>query len=337
MNAVARRYAPVLTLLMLSPLIGEVLFGAVPLSALPFGLFGLVGLYGGGALLVREIVRGRELSTAWIVLLGLAYGIFEEGPVVQSLFDQHSRGLDFLGYCGHWIGVNWVWALFIVPYHAVFSITIPILLTELIYHNRRADRWLGRSGVVLTVIAFGGNAILLAIFHTGLFTTHPPATSLAANIVALLITGGIVAGALAGAPPRLAPSVGSRGPEPSRRLRLIALVCGLAWFVGFRILIIGTGTLMTASLALVSGAIIAGAIVWAVRYSSSPGSMRSPEEIYALVAGALPSCWLMGFLIAVVSGGNPVLNLSGQVVFGAIMFFSLRKLHLRIRDRARSS
>ena len=90
MNAVARRYAPVLTLLMLSPLIGEVLFGAVPLSALPFGLFGLVSLYGGGALLVREIVRGRELSTAWIVLLGLAYGIFEEGPVVQSLFDQHS-------------------------------------------------------------------------------------------------------------------------------------------------------------------------------------------------------------------------------------------------------
>src|SRR4051812_1196938 len=96
--AVFRRgFFPAVTLFLLAPLIGEVLFGAVPLSLLPSGLLGLVGIYGGGALLIREIVRGRRLPDGWLVLLGLAYGIFEEGPIVQSVFDQHARGLSFLG------------------------------------------------------------------------------------------------------------------------------------------------------------------------------------------------------------------------------------------------
>src|SRR3954449_2122798 len=125
-----RRHAPVATLVLLAPLVGEVLFGAIPLSRLPFGLLGVVGLYGGGAVLIRETVRRRRLGAAWPVLLGLAYGVIEEGLVVQSLFDQKYRGLDFLGYYGHWLGVNWVWAEFIVPYHAVFSIAIPITIAE---------------------------------------------------------------------------------------------------------------------------------------------------------------------------------------------------------------
>jgi hypothetical protein len=325
-----RGYAPVLTLFLLSPLIGEVIFGAVPLSLLPFGLLGLVGLYGGGALLTREVVRGRGLPTYWLVLLGLAYGLLEEGPVVQSLFDQHFRGLDFLGFYGHSIGVNWVWALFIVPYHAVFSIAIPILLAELIADDRR-ERWLTTPGLVVTTLVLVVNAALLAVVHTGLFTARAPVTSVPANVSALLIVGAIVAAAFTAAPGR--PSAGGVRHWPTRRLRLLALACGLAWFVGFRVLIIGTGTLVAASLAFVAGgaiAVIAAAIVW---FAAAPAAQRSPEEIYALVAGALPSSWLLGFLIAAVSGGNPALNLAGQAVFGAVMFIGLRRLHLRIRAR----
>jgi hypothetical protein len=327
------RTRPALTLFLLAPLVGEVLFGAVPLSLLPFGLLGLVGLYGGGALLVREIVRARRLPNAWLVLLGLAYGLFEEGPIVQSLFDQHYRGLSFLGFYGHWIGVNWVWALFIVPYHAVFSIAIPILLTEIIWDDRGA-RWLGPSGIALAATACLGNAALLAVLHTGLFTAHAPVTSLAANVVALLVTAGIVVAALA-APPAPASPASAAPPRSIRRLRLTALACGLAWFVGFRVLIIGTGTLMTAPFTMLAGSAIALAIAWAVWSAAAPGAERSPEEIYALVAGALPASWVIGFLIAAISGGSPVLNLAGQAVFGAVMFAGLRRLHVRIVQRAR--
>src|SRR6186713_791835 len=158
-----RPAAPPITLALLAPVIGEVLFGAVPLSLLPFGLMGLIGLYGGGALLVREIVRGRGLPSTWLVWLGIAYGILEEGTVTQSLFDRHYRGLDLLGFYGHAAGVNWVWTLFIVPYHAVFSMAIPILLTELLFPDRARARWLGPTGVIGAAAAFALNAAGIAL------------------------------------------------------------------------------------------------------------------------------------------------------------------------------
>src|SRR4029453_8679389 len=165
----------------LAPLVGEVLFGALPLSRLPFGLLGLVALYGGAALLIRETVARRRLPAGWWLLLGVAYAIFEEGVVVQSLFDQHYRGLDFLGFYGHWAGVNWIWALFIVPYHAVFSMAIPIALTELAYPARR-EPWLQRTGLMVAAIVFAANAGLLAILQTHLFTNRAPDVSVGANL-----------------------------------------------------------------------------------------------------------------------------------------------------------
>ena len=74
-----RRYAPIFTLLVLAAFVGEVLFGVTPLSRLPLFLV-QVGMYGGGALMIREIVRQRGLSSWWLVALGLAYGIVEELP-----------------------------------------------------------------------------------------------------------------------------------------------------------------------------------------------------------------------------------------------------------------
>jgi hypothetical protein len=75
-------------------------------------------------------------------------------------------------------------------------------------------------------------------------------------------------------------------------------------------------------------------VIAAIWFAASPASRRSSEEIYALVAGALPASWILGFVIAAVSGGNPAVNLAGQVAFGAVMFIGLRRLHLRIRARS---
>jgi hypothetical protein len=318
-----------LTLALLAPVIGEVLFGAVPLSLLPFGLLGLIGLYGGGALLVREIVRGRGLSSAWLVWLGIAYGILEEGTVVQSLFDQHYRGLDFLGFYGHATGVNWVWALFIVPYHAVFSVAIPILLTELLFPDHSQARWLGPAGVIGASTAFTLNAAGLALLQTKLLSASAPQVSLGANLAALAIAGALIAGAFVVRPADAANSPTGR-PAGARRLWWVACLGGLAWFIGFRVLIIGTGTNMSAPLACACGLLIAGGIVWGLSAGTAGGPPLARESTYALVAGALPTSWLLGFVIAAVSGGNPVLNLAGHVLFGIAMFWGLRRLRRRL-------
>jgi hypothetical protein len=329
-----RTWRPALTLALLAPLIGEVLFGAVPLSLLPFGLFGLIGLYGGGALVVRELVCRRRLSAVWIVLLGAAYAIVEEGLITQSLFDQHYRGLSFLGFYGHWAGVNWVWAAFIVPYHAIFSITIPILLAGLLAPGREDEPWLDWRGVTAAVAAFAINAALLAVFQTGLFTTRAPATSGAANLVAAFLVTAIVTAAFIAAPASSRDPVLSRPSASPRRLRLLGWLSGLSWFVGLRMIVIGNGRNVPAPVACVLALVMAALIAWRVAHWSAPSRAWTRESTYALVAGALPTCWLIGFLIAAVSGGSPVVNLAGQVIFGALMFAGLRAVHRVIRGAA---
>jgi hypothetical protein len=332
MNTTLRRFAPAATLFVLSPLIGEVLFGAIPLSRLPFGLLGVVGLYGGGAILVRELVVRRRLGATWLVVLGLAYGLVEEGLVVQSLFDQHYRGLDFLGYYGHWLGVSWVWLEFIVPYHAVFSIAIPIVVTELLFPARRDTPWVSTRGLAGVALIFLANAVLLARFQVGLFTSHAPQTSLGANVVTALVVVGLVIAALVAAPSRVRNA--DRPPASTRSIRLIGAISGLAWFVGLRVLLIGDGKNMPAAVVLLAGAVMATLAWWGVARVSSSRYGWGDAQRYALVSGALPTSWLLGFVIAAVSGGNGVVNLVGQLLFGVLLFRGLSRLGARVRRRA---
>lgn len=161
------RLLPVITLLLLSPAIGELLSGSSPPAIYfqPFTLITLVALYGSGAVIVRELVRrwhgdvGPSANTAdrpaadapgaWaaILALGAAYGIYEEGLTVKSFFDPNWMDLGILGVYGRWAGVNWVWSLELIVYHAVFSIALPILLVELMFPARRHQPWLSRRGL----------------------------------------------------------------------------------------------------------------------------------------------------------------------------------------------
>ncbi len=323
-----RRFAPAATLFLLAPLVGEVLFGAIPLSRLPFGLLGVIGLYGGGALLVRETVRRRRLAAVWLVLLGLAYGLIEEGLVVQSLFDQRYPGLDFLGYYGHWLGVSWVWLEFIVPYHAVFSIAIPIVVTELLFPDRRDTPWVSSRALLAVALLFVANGVLLARFQIGLFTSHAPRTSLGANVSTALVVVALIVAALSASPRRARTA---DEPAASRRtITLAGMLSGLAWFVGLRVLLIGDGKNAPAAVILVAGAIIAAAAWWSVARLSSPRRAWGDAQTFALVSGALPTSWLLGFVIAAVSGGNVVVNLVGQVLFGVVLFRALSRLRARI-------
>jgi len=135
---------PILLLFVLSPAIGELLSGSSP----PLDFFNpltfliLASLYGSGAVLVREYARCWGKGWRSILFLGAAYGIIEEGILVRSFFDPGWVDLGVLGTYGRWLGVNWVWAEWLTIYHAIFSITIPILLVELTYPQYRAQPWL---------------------------------------------------------------------------------------------------------------------------------------------------------------------------------------------------
>ncbi len=155
---------PALALFLLSPIIGELLSGSAPPSEFftPFGFLMIVCLYGSGAVIIRELKTRWKKGVGSILLLGAAYGVLEEGLLVTSWFSPNWADLGLMASYGRWLDVNWVWAEMLTIYHAVFSITIPILLVELAYPQRRHENWVGRK--MLAALS----ALLLAVTVSGL-------------------------------------------------------------------------------------------------------------------------------------------------------------------------
>src|SRR3712207_861530 len=95
--AMMRRVAPAVGLFFLAPLVAEFLLGNLPITLLP-AIIALAPMYGGGALLIREVARRRGLGWSRIIPLALAYGILEEGLTTQSLFNPNYAGQRLLDY-----------------------------------------------------------------------------------------------------------------------------------------------------------------------------------------------------------------------------------------------
>ena len=139
---------PALILFFLAPVVGELVSGSAPPAEFfnPIGLALLAVLYGGGALIVRELTYRWEKGWPTILILGAAYGIVEEALMVKSFFDPNWMDLGTLGSYSRWAGVNWVWSLELTIYHAVISIALPILLVNLLFPGDLTKPWLTPRG-----------------------------------------------------------------------------------------------------------------------------------------------------------------------------------------------
>jgi hypothetical protein len=231
---------PVLALLLFAPTIPELLTGSTPVSTLffdPFQFllsFGLdVGLYGTGALLIREFGVVYRKGWASTLLLGAAYGIAEEGFAVHTFFQTSGSPVGVLGTYGHAFGVNWLWALGLTVFHATYSIALPILLTQLWFPAVRGERWLDRGSIGLVAFVYVAEVVVFA-FLVG----HGPAP---AALALFLGVTAVLLGLAYSAPPdllrvRVGPSaLGRTGTV------LLGAVGFLAWV--FVLVLSGTGRL----------------------------------------------------------------------------------------------
>jgi hypothetical protein len=147
------RFAPAFTLVVLAPLIAEYLPGATRTSAL--FVFPLeMAIWGGGALLIRAAVRHFRLGWLNMFLLACALSIAEEFVVQQTslapMIVQIAPGPAF----GRAFGVNYEYFFWAVFYEAVLVVMVPVLVTELIFPERRRDTWLGPVGASIVGIVF---------------------------------------------------------------------------------------------------------------------------------------------------------------------------------------
>ena len=155
------RFAPVLVLFVLSPFIAEILLGATTVSHLE-SLLPVMMLYGGGAVVIRELARRREGGWSRIIFLGVAYAVIEEGLVFQSLFNPDLFNAAAVG--GRFLGVNWIFVEWVVVYHVIWSILIPIALTERLFPTYRSEPWLGRVGIVGFGVIYALGAFAISFF-----------------------------------------------------------------------------------------------------------------------------------------------------------------------------
>jgi hypothetical protein len=323
-----RRYLPVFALFLLAPLVAEVLFGATPVSRLG-GLVVVAPLYGGGALLIRELVRRRGLGWGRIALLGAAYALVEEGLVIQSLFNPNLFNAGIVG--GSWLGVNWIWSEWTIGYHIIWSISIPILLAELLFPTRRAEPWLGRSGLAIVGVLYATGALALAAIFR-LFVAPDFRAAAPLLIGAALVAMALVALALAwparpAAPPQ--PSMLRDAPSPW----LVGLATFLAAGAWFALLdlphVLRSGALVLAPM-LAEAALVVVMVALLRRWSPSRG--WTDLHRLALAGGAMLVSMLVGFFS--VTAGNPVDQL-GQGVASVVAIILLAGFAWRIAQRDR--
>jgi len=213
------RAHPVVCLALLTPGIPEYLSSSSPLLALidnpAFFLVQLainVGQYTAGALLVREALLRWRKGWGTVLLLGLAYGLTEEGLGDNTLFNAGHGTDGVLGWYGRFGGVNWVWTTGVLAFHVIYSIGLPILLLGLALPATRGRSLLSRRGLLLALAALVTStavetAIVFEVDRFWMGTTLLVGTLAA---IALLVGAAYLVPARFGGPRAAAPSARPR-------------------------------------------------------------------------------------------------------------------------------
>ena len=151
--------APAIGLFFLAPIVAEYLLGDLPIYMIA-ALIVLAPLYGGGALLIREIARRRGLGWTGILILALAYAVFEEAFTTQTLFNPNYLHLNLHLLEPAYIpalGIGGWWTVFVLTLHTVWSISTSVALIEAMVPDRATTPWLGNIGLFVmgTLFIFG--------------------------------------------------------------------------------------------------------------------------------------------------------------------------------------
>ncbi len=219
------RWYTIVSLLIIAACLAEFLTGSTPILMVilnPLGFVANVGLYGGGALLIREAtIRWRKRWGA-VLLLGGAYAVGEEGFAAKTMINPNSPIIGNQLY-NHWAGVNWIPLTNLTVFHAAFSIAVPLILVELLFPETKGRRLLDNRGMAITGGLYG-----LTVFLLTFFLGDPYVPSLAVDLFLVAYASAFIAAAY------LVPRsfLQAKGERPDRRERNFILL-GLGFMAGF--------------------------------------------------------------------------------------------------------
>jgi hypothetical protein len=189
------RIAPALTLAFMAPMLAEVLPGATRFSSIfvfPIEMM----VWGGGAVMIRELVRRNGLGWANMLALALCLAIAEEWLIQQTSLAPLVIQLKGVEYARS-LGINYVYLLWALVYESVLVVFLPVMLVELLFPSRRDARWLSTVGWVLQILFFGFGSFLawfswtqiarVKVFHLAAYNPPLAYILIALGAIALLM------------------------------------------------------------------------------------------------------------------------------------------------------
>ena len=181
-----KRLSPTTTLLLLGPLLGELVSAhqtlfqfinplAFVLTALPYGF---------GALICRELMVRWGKGWVSLVLLGIAYGLYEEAVVARSFWDPDWAELGPLRDYTYWRGITWTYAEVLIHFHLTISIISSVALAHILHPAHRHESWLSNRGLVICFVG-------LALWTPALVAINPFMPPTGGFVLACLVIVGL--------------------------------------------------------------------------------------------------------------------------------------------------
>lgn len=317
-----RRVAPALGLLLLAPWVGEFLLGSSPPQNLLAALVLLLPIYGGGALLIREVTRRTGRGWPTIFLLSAAYGVIEAGLADQSLFNPSFFDAAEKVAPIPLLGISAYDALTYVVGHAIWSISVPIAIVEMLTPARNRTPWLGKVSLAMTGFLYLiGCAIVFAFIYAEEKFIASPAQLAGAGAVALVL---IVAA--------FSLRMKHRPKVNSSQTLLKPWTLGIGSFVAASLFFAKPESWA----GVIMGITILGmAWLFVRRWSSHPG--WTIRHQFALVAGALLTYAWGGFTVTWLLWPDNTIAWIGNVLFALIAIALLFAIAKRLPQDAVSS
>jgi hypothetical protein len=311
-----------LALFFLSPLVGEYLFGLLPITGIA-SLLLIAPMYGGGALLIRETARRTGRGWPTMIFFAAAYALLEEGPIDMMLWNLHYNGDDFAaaypGTAIPFLGTSGQLIQDVLAVHMIWSISVPIAIVET-FSADRARPWLGRTGLTVTAVVFVLMTSLLSAVQIAesKFVATPAELAWCTAAIIALIVAGFVAGR------RTAPRLDAAAPRP--------WIVGTAAFAATGLYFMRESLPVSRWTIVAAGcALFAASAVLCVRWSRSRG-WDSAHRL-AIAGGALLTYAWLGVLNAQGLDVPAAIAVLGNVVFGTGAIVLLVMAARRIRKQ----
>ena len=290
--------SPVLLILLIAPFFGEGLSGSSPPFdlLLPWNFAYMAALYGCGALICREVTRRFGLGFAGLMILGVAYAVWEEALVDRYwFFPQFWQDSGIGTYSVVW-HTNVLLAAHLSVFHAAISICSSVLVVEWLAPRARHRSWVGRPGLAVACMVLAATPVIYGEFDQ----RPPPSVLLAAGG---LLAAVVVLAFVVGRRRRPTSSRTDRGTRPRRGLGLLAFTCACAhWILTYTVPASGLPWPLGVSLSLLP--VAAGVLV--VRRLAVTASYGS--DGVRVVVGLLAFFVVLDLLVALLGRHDMILS-----------------------------